>query len=107
MTIDNFRVIILDDINVTFEEYKDVLNPITKEVTTKWVRVGGFYGTLTSCLRALKSYIVMSYMDIDDYKEVLDKITALDNAIVSVRIKTDGRRKEVMEDGIKGSVQDC
>ena len=95
MTLDNFRVIILDDLNITFEEYKDVLNPITKETTTKWVRVGGFYGTLTSCLRALKSYIVMSYVDIDDYQEVLDKIKALDEAIVEVRIKPDGRRKDL------------
>lgn len=94
MTLDNFRVIVLDDLNITFEEYKDVLNPITKTTTTKWVRVGGFYGTLTSCLRALKSYIVMTYMNIDDYKEVLAKIQALDNAVVSVSIKTDGRRKD-------------
>ena len=94
MTLDNFRVIVLDDLNITFEEYKDVLNPITKTTTTKWVRVGGFYGTLTSCLRALKSYIVMTYMNIDDYKDVLAKIQALDNAVVSVHIKPDGRRKD-------------
>lgn len=94
MTLDNFRVIVLDDLNITFEEYKDVLNPITKTTTTKWVRVGGFYGTLTSCLRALKSYIIMTYMNIDDYQEVLDKIKALNEAIVSVSIKPDGRRKD-------------
>lgn len=94
MTLDNFRVIVLDDLNITFEEYKDVLNPITKTTTTKWVRVGGFYGTLTSCLRALKSYIVMTYMNIEDYKEVLDKIKSLDEAVVSVHIKPDGRRKD-------------
>ena len=95
MTLDKFKVVRLDDINITFEEYKDVLNPITKEVTTKWVRVGGFYGTLTSCLRALKSYIIMTYMDIDDYKDVIDKIKALEYAVVSVEIKADGRRKVV------------
>lgn len=95
MTLDKFKVVRLDDINITFEEYKDVLNPITKEVTTKWVRVGGFYGTLTSCLRALKSYIIMTYMDTDDYKDVMDKIKALEYAIVSVEIKADGRRKVV------------
>ena len=95
MTLDKFKVVRLDDINITFEEYKDVLNPITKEVTTKWVRVGGFYGTLTSCLRALKSYIIMTYMDTDDYKDVMDKIKALEHAVVSVEIKADGRRKVV------------
>ena len=94
MTLNNFRVIILDDLNITFEEYKDVFNPITKDTTTKWVRVGGFYGTLTSCLRALKSYIVMTYMNIEDYEEVLAKINALNDAVVSVSIKPDGRRKD-------------
>lgn len=94
MTMDNFRVIILDDLNITFEEYKDVLNPITKTTSTRWVRVGGFYGTLTSCLRALKSYIVMTYMNIEDYEEVLTKIQALNDTIVSVSIKPDGRRKD-------------
>lgn len=94
MPLDNFRVIVLDDLNITFEEYKDVLNPITKTTTTKWVRVGGFYGTLTSCLRALKSYIIMTYMNIDDYKEVIAKIQALNDAVVSVSIKPDGRRKD-------------
>lgn len=94
MTLDNFRVIVLDELNITFEEYKEVNNPITKTSTTKWVRVGGFYGTLTSCLRALKSYIIMTYMNIDDYKEVLDKIQALNDAVVKVSIKPDGRRKE-------------
>lgn len=93
MTLDNFRVIVLDELNITFEEYKDVLNPITKTTTTKWVRVGGFYGTLTSCLRALKSYIIMTYMNIEDYKEVLAKIQALNDAVVKVSIKPDGRRK--------------
>lgn len=94
MILDNFRVIVLDELNITFEEYKEVNNPITKTSTTKWVRVGGFYGTLTSCLRALKSYIVMTYMNIDDHQEVLDKIQALNDAVVSVSIKPDGRRKE-------------
>lgn len=94
MTLDNFRVIVLDELNITFEEYKEVNNPITKTSTTKWVRVGGFYGTLTSCLRALKSYIVMTYMNIDDYKDVLDKIQALNDAVVKVSIKPDGRRKD-------------
>lgn len=94
MTLDNFRVLVLDELNITFEEYKEVNNPITKTSTTKWVRVGGFYGTLTSCLRALKSYIIMTYMNIEDYKEVLDKIQALNDAVVKVSIKPDGRRKE-------------
>ena len=93
MTLDNFRVIVLDELNITFEEYKEVNNPITKTSTTKWVRVGGFYGTLTSCLRDLKSYIIMTYMNIDDYQEVLDKIQALNDAVVKVSIKPDGRRK--------------
>lgn len=94
MILDNFRVIVLDDLNITFEEYKEVHNPINKTSTTKWVRVGGFYGTLTSCLRALKSYIIMTYMNIDDYKEVLDMIQALNDAVVNVSIKPDGRRKD-------------
>ena len=95
MTLDNFRVIILDELNVTFEEYKDVYNPITKTTTTKWSRVGGYYGSMERCLNALKDYIIRSYMAVEDYEEVLNKIQALKDATVEVSIKPDARRKDV------------
>lgn len=38
---------------------------------------------MKSCLEAIKNYIINSYANIDDYKEVLDKINELNNCIVN------------------------
>ena len=93
MTINNFRIIVVDELNLTFEEYKEVRNPINKSTSSKWVQVGGYYSTLNTCLKYLKDYIIRTYMNIDDYNEVLSKIDALNDAMVSVNIKPDARRK--------------
>lgn len=97
MILDNFRIVRLDEYCLTFEEYKGVTNPITKEMKYKWVRSGGYYGTVDSCLVGLKNYIIKSYMEIEDYQEVLDKIKALNDAIVSVDVKPDKRRKHELD----------
>lgn len=84
MTLDNFRILKIDDWNLTFEEYKEVINPIKKTKSSKWVRVGGYYSNMKSCLEAIKNYIINNYYaNIDDYKELLDKINELNNCIVN------------------------
>ena len=83
MTLDNFRILKIDDWNLTFEEYKEVINPIKKTKSSKWVRVGGYYGNMKSCLEALKNYIIDTYVSIEDYEEVLEKIDKLNNCIVN------------------------
>lgn len=85
MTLDNFRILKLDGLNLTFEEYKEVKNN-NGQVSTKWVRVGGYYGSMEHCLAGLKKHIINSYANIDSYSEVLDKINKLNNAIVECKI---------------------
>lgn len=85
MMLDNFRILKLDGLNLTFEEYKEVKNN-NGNVSTKWVRVGGYYGSMEQCLAGLKKHIINSYANIDSYNEVLDKINKLNNAIVECKI---------------------
>lgn len=83
MTLNNIRIRKLDDLNLTFDEYREVRNLKTQETTMKWIHVGGYYGNMKSCLEAIKNYIINSYANIDDYKEVLDKINELNNCIIN------------------------
>lgn len=88
MLIKNFRVLKLDSYNLTFEEYRKV-ESTRKGVTTsttKWVRVGGYYGKVSQCLEAMKNYIISTYMNLEDYQEVLDMINALNGAVVECKI---------------------
>ncbi|MGM9969801.1 MAG: hypothetical protein ACI35S_05330 [Anaeroplasma sp.] len=88
MTLNNFRIIRLDSCNLTFEEYKTVSNNKNgiKTTSTKWIRVGGYYGNMGHCLDGLKNYIISTYAEIDNYQEVLDKVNALNRAIVECKL---------------------
>ena len=97
MVIDNFRILRLDSLNLTFEEYKTVesnRNGITTS-STKWVRVGGYYGNMEQCLDGLKKYIISTYAELDSYQEVLDKINILNKAVVECRI-LEGKSKPLV-----------
>ncbi len=91
MKLNNFRVVRVDSMNLTFEEYKKVESKRNNVVTsaTKWVRVGGYYGNLDQCLDGLKKYIINTFVDLTAYQDVLAKINELNNAIVECVVKLD------------------
>lgn len=104
MTIDNFRILKLDPLNLTFEEYRKVesRNKVITQSTMKWVRVGGYYGRIDQCLDALKYYIISNYANEDGYNDVLNKIKNLHNAIVECRINESESRvtKRISDDDL-------
>ena len=86
--IDNVRIIKLDDLNYIFEIYRKVKNREGLEID-KWVADGGYYGSLTSCLTAVKNKVISEYIklrriSVSEFIKLLEKIN---NAVISVIIK--------------------
>lgn len=84
--LENYRVIHLDQYNWVFEEFR--INKYKKE---KWIRGTGYYPTLSSCLNALKEYILSEELtskdyDVNEFIELLDKIS---NSYVNCQIKVE------------------
>lgn len=102
MVLNNFRIVRLDASNLTFEEYKEVESKRNGETTisTKWVRVGGYYGSMERCLKGLKDYIISQYAAIDDYSVVLNKINSLNNAIVSCSLYSDAKQVRISDEDL-------
>lgn len=75
--LNRFRIKALDKMNITFEELKEIESKNKKSKRLEWTKVGGYYGTLDSALRALKNYIVNEYLASDvseDMLKVLDEL---------------------------------
>lgn len=84
--LENYRVVHLDQYNWVFEEFR-----ISKNKNEKWIRGTGYYPTLSSCLNALKEYILSEKLtekdyDVNEFIELLDKIS---NSYVNCQIKVE------------------
>ena len=72
--LENYRVVHLDQYNWVFEEFR-----INKYKNEKWIRGTGYYPTLSSCLNALKEYILSEKLtekdfNVEEFIELLDKL---------------------------------
>lgn len=85
--LDNYRIVAIDSLNITFEHYKEVENLRTKEKTTKWVRVGGYYGNLRSALNGLKEYIINQEIQKQENVDILKVLDELNQAYVNCNLK--------------------
>ena len=75
--LNRFRIKALDKMNITFEELKEIESRDKKTKRLEWTKVGGYYGTLDSTLKALKDYILQEYLSTDvseDMFKVLDDL---------------------------------
>ena len=89
MILDNFRIWALDPLNITFDEYREVENKKDKTKSYKWIRTGGYYSNVQTCLNAIRDYIIHNYIinQIEGYEETLEKIKELHDAIVQCDLK--------------------
>lgn len=86
----NFRIIQLDRYNLTYEEFRDVESKSTKEITKKWVRVGGYYGNLQNCVKALKDYVITQKLQDDSCNtpnDIIDYLDKLNNSYINCDLK--------------------
>ena len=87
----NFRIIQMDRYNLTFEQIKDVENKSTKEKTRKWVKVGGYYGNLQQCIKALKDYLIAERLQIvengcENPETIIEYLDRLNNSYVNCNL---------------------
>ena len=89
LNIENYRVVVLDERNYTFEVYRQTQNPMTREYKSSWKQDGGYYGTLDQCLKALKDCILRNYLTENDanVEETLKQIDSLNNSYINCIIK--------------------
>ena len=87
ISIDKYRIISLDKINLTYQELREVENKKDKSKRLEWVTIGGYYGNLSSALNSLKNYIVNEFIMNDTTNNIVEFLTELDGLFVKCDIK--------------------
>lgn len=83
----NIRIVRIDKYNYSFEHYKEI--EIKKDKKMEWVRVGGYYATLPSCLEAVKRYLIDFSIENNDFtiEELKNEIEALNGAYIKCKLE--------------------
>ncbi|MFI3329131.1 MAG: hypothetical protein R3Y05_01440 [bacterium] len=82
--VENYRVVVLDEYNYTWERHREVVCNATKDspkrIETKWVQDGGYYRTLTGVLKAVKEAVTREEINnnVDHIDKVIDSLQGLE-----------------------------
>lgn len=77
--MDNIRVKKFDDLNYVIE-----LRKVNKKGETVWRNTGKYFSTLSSCLNAVKEYLIMTSKEAKALHEINSLIDRLDKATIKV-----------------------
>ena len=84
MKLNNFKIKRLDKYNIIIEEYREVINPKTKERSEKWVDLGVYLTSVDLALSYIRNYIMKNALEesndlkefakyVENYKVVLSQ----------------------------------
>lgn len=99
--LNRFRLKAIDKLNITFEELKEIESKDKKSKRLEWTRVGGYYGTLDSALKALKDYIIQEYLSTDVSEDMLKLLDDLANSYVDTFVSFEQNNDQEVYDIIK------
>lgn len=90
-----YRIYKIDSLNYTYETFKEVINPKTKERSSKWIKSYKYYGDIKTALEGVKREILDELLETKDYsletlKTDLEELLA---TIQNISIKID---KEIL-----------
>lgn len=88
--IGDFRIITIDDKQMSYEQYKETKIKGTNESRWTWVRVGGYFGKLEYLLKDLKEYILRELVDTEreqSVNEIIAEIDKFNNAFVDWKLE--------------------
>lgn len=90
-----YRIYKIDSLNYTYETFKEVINPKTKESSNKWIKSYKYYGDIKTALEGVKREILDELLESKDYsletlKTDLEELLA---TIQNISIKID---KEIL-----------
>ena len=83
------RIVKLDDLNTTFEVYKE-----NKKGIFSWQQQG-YFSTLQNCMNAVKNYILLNEVDnhtLVEVKEILNKIDSIKVQIIDLTKEPKNKR---------------
>lgn len=87
INLGNFRIIRIDLYNLTFEQFKEVYHKKTDTKEMEWTRVGGYYGNLQQCLKALKDYIISIEMESNEEINIINLLDEINNKYINCNLK--------------------
>lgn len=87
INLENFRIVRLDQYNLTFEQFKEVYHKKTDTTEMEWARVGGYYGNLPQCLKALKDYIISSEMESNEQINIINLLDEINNKYINCNLQ--------------------
>lgn len=88
ITIDNVRIRVADDRNLTYAVYVKVVNKKTKEERYDWVESNRWFGKLEHCLLDIKNKIAMSLIETKDLtpQEFVKELETILNGYVKIEV---------------------
>lgn len=90
-----YRIYKIDSLNYSYDTFKEVINPKTKESSIKWIKSYKYYGDVKTALEGVKREILDELLETKDYsletlKTDLEELLA---TIQNISIKID---KEIL-----------
>jgi len=90
-----YRIYKIDSLNYSYDTFKEVINPKTKETSKKWIKSYKYYGDIKTALEGVKREILDELLESKDYsletlKTDLEELLA---TIQNISIKID---KEIL-----------
>jgi len=90
-----YRIYKIDSLNYSYDTFKEVINPKTKESSIKWIKSYKYYGDVKTALEGVKREILDELLESKDYsletlKTDLEELLA---TIQNISIKID---KEIL-----------
>lgn len=85
-----YRIYKIDSLNYTYETFKEVINPKTKEPSNKWIKSYKYYGDIKTALEGVKREILDELLETKDYSleslkmELEELLTAIKNISIEI-----------------------
>lgn len=79
-----YRIYKIDSLNYTYETFKEVVNPKTKESSNKWIKSYKYYGDVKTALEGVKREILNELLESKDYNLETLK-TDLEELLATIR----------------------
>lgn len=79
-----YRIYKIDSLNYTYETFKEVINPKTKESSNKWIKSYKYYGDVKTALEGVKREILDELLESKDYNLETLK-TDLEELLATIR----------------------
>lgn len=85
-----YRIYKIDSLNYSYDTFKEVINPKTKEPSNKWIKSYKYYGDIKTALEGVKREILDELLETKDYSletlktDLEELLTAIKNISIEI-----------------------